>query len=192
MRIEFTGRQTEVPGPLRKLGERRLAKLARVLPGITRAHVVLSTDRHRQVAEVNVGSPHLDLAAREASADFGASLAAAFEKLERQARHRLGKRLDRKRRGGSDRAVRLRARAAYAPPAPASSRLREREDGAEPSRRVIRARRIVLRPMSLEEAAMELEQRAEGFLLFRDTETERVGVLYRRKDGHLGLLEPEA
>jgi putative sigma-54 modulation protein len=46
--------------------------------------------------------------------------------------------------------------------------------------------------MSLEEAALELEQRAEGFLLFRDADTERVGLLYRRKDGHLGLLEPEA
>ena len=65
---------------------------------------------------MNVGSPHLDLAAREASADFGSSLAAAFEKLERQARHRVGKRLDRKRRGGSPRAVRLRARAAAVPP----------------------------------------------------------------------------
>jgi putative sigma-54 modulation protein len=194
MRIEFTGRQTEVPAPLRRLGERRLAKLARVLPGITRAHVILKTDRHRQVAEVNVGSPHLDLAAREASADFGSSLAAAFEKLERQARHRVGKRLDRKRRGGSERAVRLRARAALAPPPSAipSARGGDGHGGAEPAPRVIRSRRIALRPMSVDEAVLELAQRAEGFLLFRDASTERVGLLYRRPDGNLGLLEPEA
>ena len=99
MRIEFTGRKTEVPEPLRKLGERKLQKLARVLPGITRVHVILSVDRHRQVTEVNVRSPRLDLAAQEAGADFKASIAAAFEKITRQAQHHVGKRLDRKRRG---------------------------------------------------------------------------------------------
>jgi putative sigma-54 modulation protein len=184
MRIEFTGRQTEVPEPLRRLGERKLSKLARVLPGITRAHVILSVDRHRQVAEVNVRSPRRELAAREASADFGASLAAAFEKLHRQAQHHLGKRLDRKRRGGSERAARGRERAATPrPPAPGD---------LEPARRVVRPRRVPLRPMSVDEAAVELDRRAEGFVLYRDAATERMSVLYRRKDGHLGLLEPEA
>jgi putative sigma-54 modulation protein len=185
MRIEFTGRQTEVPDPLRRLGERKLAKLARVLPGITRTHVILSTDRHRQVAEVTVRSPHLELVAQEATADFGASITAAFAKLERQAQHHLGKRLDRKRRGGSPRAQTLRARAARPRPRPEPPR------DLEPAPRVIRSRRP-LRPMSVDEAAQELERRAEGFVLFRETGSERVNVLYRRKDGHLGLLQPEA
>jgi putative sigma-54 modulation protein len=184
MRIEFTGRQTEVPEPLRRLGERRLNKLARLLPGITRAHVILSTDRHRQVAEVNVRSPHLDLAAQEASTDFGASITAAFAKLERQAQHHVGKRLDRKRRGGSPRAQTLRARATK--PRPESPR------DLEPVPRIVRSRRVALRPMSLDEATLELDRRAEGFVLFRAPDSERLNVLYRRQDGRLGLLEPEA
>jgi putative sigma-54 modulation protein len=190
MRIEFTGRQIEVPEALRRLGERWLKKLERVLPGITRAHVILSTERRRQVAEVTVRSPHLDLAAQQASPDLGSSLSAAFEKLERQARHRVGKRLDRKRRGGSERAVRLRTRAASggigALPRP------EARPGEPSPPRVIRARRVALRSLSVDAAALELERRAEGFLLFRQEGSERVGLLYRRKDGHLGLLEPEA
>jgi putative sigma-54 modulation protein len=185
MRIEFTGRKTEVPEPLRKLGERKLSKLARVLPGITRAHVILSTDRHRQVAEVNVRSPRLDLAAQEASADFGASLAAAFDKLTRQAQHRVGKRLDRKRRGR--------------PAAPAVGRPRTGavvaegvRRAAEPTRRIYGIRRVALKPMTAEQAALEMDRKGEAFVLFRDAATGRLLVLHRRKDGFLGLLEPEA
>jgi len=183
MKIEFTGRQTEVPEPLRRLGERRLSKLARVLPGITHAHVILSTDRHRQMAEVNVRSPRLDLAAQEASADFGASLAAAFDKLTRQAQHRVGKRKDHKRRGrpaGS--AGRPRTEA----PVPETVRA---PSGAPP--RAIRLRRVALKAMTAEEAVLELDRRGEGFVLFKDTPTGRLHLLHRRKDGHLGLLEPK-
>ena len=59
MRIEFTGRQTEVSPELRALTERKLRKLERVLHGISDVHVVLASDKHRQIAEVSVHSPHL-------------------------------------------------------------------------------------------------------------------------------------
>ena len=60
------------------------------------------------------------------------------------------------------------------------------------SSRVIRTRRSAVKPMTLDEAALELEARGDGVLVFRDAATERVSVLFRRKDGHLGLVEPEA
>jgi ribosomal subunit interface protein len=101
MTIEFTGRKTEVPEALRRLGARKLARIARLLPGLTRAHVVLKADRRRQAAEVSVHSRHLELTAQEAGPDLGLSLAAAFEKLERQARDYVGKRIDRRRRSAA-------------------------------------------------------------------------------------------
>ena len=177
MKIEFTGRKTEVPEALRKLGERKLSKLLRVLPGITRAHVILSTDRRRQVAEVNVRSPRLDLAAQEASADFGASIAAAFDKLARQAQRRVGKRLDQKRRG----------RPPGAAPGPET-----KGNLAEAPRRAIRVSRVKVPSMTTDEAAVVLARPGEAFVLFRDALTSRLRVLHRRKDGLLGLLEPEA
>lgn len=184
MKIEFTGRKTEVPEPLRKLGERKLAKLARVLPGITRAHVILSTDRHRQVAEVNVRSPHLDLAAQEATADFGASIAAAFDKLTRQAQHRVGKRLDLKRRG--------RGLAAPRRPARAEAAGGEAKGGrGEAPRRAIRTSRVKVPSLTFDEAVLALARPGEAFVLYRDAGTSRLLVLHRRPDGHLGLLEPE-
>ena len=56
---------------------------------------------------------------------------------------------------------------------------------------MIRNRRRAVKPMTLDEAALELETRAEGVLVFRDAGSERMRILYRRKDGHLGLIEPE-
>jgi putative sigma-54 modulation protein len=176
MRIEFTGRHVEVPEPLRRLAERKLAKLSRFLPRITWAHVTLSSNRHREAVEVTVNSPRGDLVAREATGDVSSSLIAAFDKLEHQARHQAGKRLDRKRRPSTLRAL---AGGLAAEPPP---------DG----RRVIRRGRLAVKPMTLEEAVLEVDRREEGFLVFRDAATERVHVLYRRKDGHLGLIEPGA
>jgi putative sigma-54 modulation protein len=57
---------------------------------------------------------------------------------------------------------------------------------------VIRTRRLAVKPMTVEEAALELGTRGDGVLVFRDATTERVNVLYRRKDGNLGLIEAEA
>ena len=178
MRVEYTGRHLEVPPEIRRLGDRKLRKLERVLPGITDVRVILSTDRHRQVAEVSVHSRHLDLTATEASADHALSLSTAMDKLTRQAEKRVGK--QRVRKGGA-RAASLRTIAA-AGSVPAEER----------GPRVIRSRRFVAKPMTVEEAAIEVGASAEGVLVFRDAATERVNVLYRRKDGNLGLIEPEA
>ncbi len=152
--------------------------------------MVLSTDRHRQVAEVNVRSPHLDLLAREAGPDFGISLAAVFEKLERQARHQVGKLIDRKRRAGAARRREARARSARAESGlrgrPGRGRPRPLGDG------VLRPRRVVPPPMSLDQATAELGRRAEGFVLFKDATAGRLRLLFRGPDGRPGLLEPEA
>ncbi len=180
MKIEFTGRQTEVPPAVRRVAERKLAKLGRLLPSLTRAHVTLSAERHRQVAEVSVHSRRLDLAAIEATPDAASSVANAIEKLLRQAEKQRTR--IRERKGGAS--PRLSPLAEAPPP---------NGDGGEPSApRVIRARRAAVKPMTLEEAALEMDGRADGVLVFRDAATERVNVLFRRKDGNLGLIEPEA
>jgi hypothetical protein len=109
-------------------------------------------------------------------------LAAAFDKIERQARHHVGKRLDRKRRGGAARPSRGR-RPSIAP---------SEEAPSGPAARGPRPRRIVVRPLTVSQAALELPRRAEGFVLFLEARTKRLNVLYRRPDGQLALIEPEA
>jgi putative sigma-54 modulation protein len=181
MTIEYTGRQTEVPQRLKALAERKLRKLARTLRGITHVHVTLSADKHRKIAEVSVHSPHLDLTATEQSADLGASLATVLDKLTRQAQRQLGKRRERKRRVAPG-AQALRAAGTPGAEAP----------GRDVAPRVIRSRRVPVKPMTVDEAALEVGQSRDGLVIFRDALTERVSVLYRRRDGNLGLIEPEA
>ncbi len=175
MKIEFTGRQTGVPDEVRRLAERKLQKVGKLLPSLTRAHVILSADKHRQVAEVSVHSRQLDLAAVDVTTDPRLSVSGAIEKLLRQAQRQRAKRRERK---GS-------ASPRLAPVAPERG-----GDGQAP--RVVRSRRVAVKPMTLEEAALEMGGRADGVLVFRDAATERVGVLFRRRDGNLGLIEPEA
>ena len=177
MQIEYTGRHTEVTPALRKLVERKLAKLVKVLHGITRVHVILTSDKHREIAEVTVHSPHLDLAAVEESGDFATSLATVVDRLTRQAQKHVGKVRQRKRRSTRGSPV---WSGVITPGA---------GDGG---RRVVQSRRFVAKPMTVDEAVLEVDATADGLVVFRDAETEKLSVLYRRKDGNLGLIEPEA
>lgn len=176
MTIEYTGRHTQVPESLKALAERKLRKLSRVLPGITHVHVILNVDKHRKIAEVSIHSRNLDLTASQATSDLGTSIATVIDKLTRQAQRRRGKIHERKRRD--------------APRSPAPRAPEATETAQAP--RVIRSRRFVVKPMTVDEAVLEVGQSREGLVVFRDATTERVTVLYKRKDGNLGLIEPEA
>jgi ribosome hibernation promoting factor len=176
MKIEFTGRQTEIPNEVRRLVERKLLKVAKVLPGLTRAHVILTADKHRRIAEVSAHSRRVDLSAIEVSTSPRLSLSNALEKLLRQAQRQHDKRRYRK---GASSPRRMETPGVAASP----------EDGTP--RLVVRRRRLAVKPMTLDEAALEVEEQADGVVVYRDASTERVRVLYRRKDGNLGLIEPE-
>lgn len=176
MRIEYTGRHAAVPEEVRRLAERKLGKVAKLLPGITDVHVVLASDKHRQIAEVSLHSPHLTLTAARESGDIATALSTAIDTLARQAQRHVGK-LRARKRNGKDRGGSLSA-----------SGLGTQERLP----RVIRSRRFVAKPMTIEEATLEIGASDVAFLVFRDAATERFSVLYRRKDGNLGLIEPGA
>lgn len=180
MEIEYTGRHTEVPAPLKSLAERKLRKLERLLGGATHAHIVLAGSGRSRSAEVTLQSRRLTLAAREQNAEPATALAAALEKLARQVHRHLGKR--RRRKGGTP--LVLGAPATAAPPA--------RAPRAADGPRIIRSRRGLAKSMLVEDAARVVQANEEGFLVFRDVETARLSVLFRRTDGNLGLFEPEA
>jgi putative sigma-54 modulation protein len=178
MKIDYTGRQTEITAETRRIAEQKLAKVAKLLPSITRAHVILTADKHRRVAEVSVHSRQLDLSAVEVSTNPRLSIASAIDKLIRQVDHERTKRRVRK--------------GAASPRLSGPSGIERGGDEVPAGPRVIRSRRNAVKPMTLDEAALEMDGRGDGILVFRDAGTERVTVLFRRKDGNLGLIEPEA
>ena len=181
MVVEFTGRQVEIAPAVRALAERKIGKLSRVLPGITHARVIVGAEKRRRRVEVTVHSPLVDLVANEVAADIEAALAAVFDKLTEQAKRGKAKRREAKRRTPT------------APPV--TDQRAGRADVQEPAwdgrPRIIRNRRFAAKPMTLEEAARLVGSNGDGVLVFRDAATRRISVLFRRRDGNLGLIEPE-
>jgi ribosome hibernation promoting factor len=181
MVVEFTGRQVEIAPAVRAQAERKIEKLAKVLPGITHVRVVLGAEKRRHRAEVTVYSPLADLVANVRANDAAAALGAVFDKLTEQV-----KRVKTRRRE----APRRKMARGVAPARPAPTPPAEVPGDRRPQ--VIRSRRFVVKPMTLEEAALLMGSNGDGVLVYRDARTKRISVLFRRRDGNLGLIEPEA
>lgn len=182
MNIHITGRQVDITPPLKSYTESRLNKLGRFINGITDIHVTLSVEKYRQIAEINVhSSGNTYLKAVEESTDLYLSIAQAIEKLEHQAKKQQEKRIGKRRR-----APRREPSATLEVLAPSEG---GPEDGMP---RVIESRRFPIKPLSLEEAVVAIEDQSAEFLVFRNASSDRVNVLYKRPDGNYGLIDPGA
>jgi ribosome hibernation promoting factor len=184
MRLELTGRHLAITPAMRALVEARLEyTLKRLNDHAVSAHVVLTRERARIHAEVTLHARRERFLHAEATGqNVELAINAAADKVDHQVQKMKGKRDGRKRRGPS--AVKAGAPAPEAATAPRSA--------PRPRRRIIRARQYAVKPMSVEDAAMEIDGAADGFIVFRNSATDTVTVLFRRADGNLGLIEPEA
>jgi putative sigma-54 modulation protein len=184
MRLDITGRHVEITPALRQLIERRLEKIERLLnDSVLSAKVILTLEKYRHRAEVIVHArgDHILRGLGEGNA-WPLSLRQAGVKLEQQASKVKGKWTENKR---SETGRRVPGGVRAAEPAGVLGT-------AEPAPpRVVRATRYAIKPMSIEDAALRLEGSAESFIVFRNADTDTVGILYRRKDGNLGLIEPD-
>jgi putative sigma-54 modulation protein len=180
MRLELTGRHVEISPDLRKQVEKRLAKLDRLLEGgIVSVQAVLTLEKYRHLSEftVHTRGDHF-LHGVGSTNTWTSSIADAIEKITQQLAKVKGKWQERKRRAAPRRLM----------PAPAVSPPLPDEPTA---RRVHRVRRYAVKPMTVDEAALAIVSGDDTFLVFRNAATDAVSVLYRRKDGHFGLIEPE-
>jgi putative sigma-54 modulation protein len=183
MKIEITGRQIEVTPALREFATEKLRKLEKLLDGPLDVHVVLAVEKHRHVAEIQVKSRTAVFSGTEETGDLYASIGEVAEKLERQALKHKEKVTGRKRREGT--------RAAEAAVA-LEGRVEGPASGAEDlPARIIRSERYRLKPLTPEDAVLELEATGEDMIVYRDSATYRVNVVYRRKDGNFDLVDPE-
>jgi putative sigma-54 modulation protein len=193
MRLELTARHFAIPAPVRKLAEERIARVLRPLnDSAVSAQVVITRDKTRFHAEVTLHARGEHFLHGEAiGRDAQTALGAAIDKVERQVLKLKSKWTERKRQAISP------AKAASATPRPErgaavfGTGLEQRDNGGQPLR-IIRARRYAVKPMSVDEAAIEVADGRDAFLVFRNSSTEEINVLFRRADGNLGLIEPEA
>jgi ribosome hibernation promoting factor len=183
MAVECTGRNIEVTPSLRSFAEERARRLERHLGGPAKVRIVLSHEKHRYGAEIIATHRRRRWTAVEETPDLKAALAAAFEKIDTQAKKHSEKMRDRKLRVA---------------PAPGKRKAGEALEPVRPEppssgdgHRIVRTGALPAKPMSVEEAALQIEASRQEFLVFRDSSSEKVSVLYKRRDGDLGLIVPE-
>jgi len=192
MRLELTARHFAIPAPVRKLAEQRLGRVLRPLnDSALSAQIVVTKEKSRFHAEVTLHARGEHFLHGEATGrDAQSALKSSIDKIDRQVQRLKGKWTERKRQGISA------SKAASAAPRPEKGAavfgtgLEVRDNGGQ--MRIIRARRYAVKPMSVDEAAMEVADGRDAFLVFRNSSTEEINVLFRRADGNLGLIEPEA
>jgi putative sigma-54 modulation protein len=176
MRLDITGRHVEITPAVRQLIATRLGRLERMLnDAAVSAIITLTKEKYRVRTEIalHTKGDHVLRGNGEGNA-LPLSVRMATEKIEQQAQKLKGKWDGRKRQGAGSRVVVQTPREAGAP-------------------RIVRATRYAVKPMSIEDAALRVDggDGGETFIVFRNAETDAVSILYRRKDGNLGLIEPD-
>ena len=179
MRLQVKGRNVEVSDSIREYAERKLGKLDRLLNDLTTVELELAVERNpsiaeNQVAEATIFTKGPVLRAREASGDMKASIDQLTEKLMRQVKHYRESRQDHRRPRG---------------PAIADPGGFVTEDGAEPQ--IVKTKQFAVKPMSAEEAVLQLELVGHDFFVFQNADSSDVNVVYRRRGGGYGLIEPQ-
>ena len=179
MRLQVKGKNVEVSDSIRRYAEEKMKKLDRQLHELTQVELELSVEKNpsiaaNQVAEVTVWTKGPTLRVTEASTDMKASIDQLTEKLLRQVEHYRGKRRGRQVRGNG------------IPPGGPMSIPEEEQRGPE----IVKTKQFSVGPMSAEEAALQLELVGHDFFVFRNDESSEINVIYRRRDGGYGLIEP--
>lgn len=174
MNVHYTARQTDLTPEVRQYCEKRLKALEKLLGSVLEVDIILAGVRSRNRAELHVRDKGAGYVVVEETPEMTNSLNLAFDALERKIRKEREKFRERKRRKGRER------KDLVLPPEP-----------EEPERRVLRSPHFSLKPMSVDEAVLQLDLKNREVFVFRKEGSEKWAVLFRRKDGHIGLVEPE-
>ncbi|MCS7259572.1 MAG: ribosome-associated translation inhibitor RaiA [Anaerolineae bacterium] len=185
--VVLKSRNMEIPEALRTYIEKRASKLDRYLPDITEVRIDLSVQKtrssqDRQVAQITVRSNGVILRAEERADEMSVAIDAVLEKMYRQIARYKGKRLNRWQGQGPGRVD------SEMPPL-AEEVLEELAE--EEERRIVRVKRFFVSPMTEEEAIEQMELLGHDFFIFYNPNQGMLKVLYRRRDGNYGLLEPQ-
>lgn len=176
MIMNYTGKNMEVTDALKDVTEKKLGKLDKYFQKDIQGNVTFSTEKNRKIIEVTINLPGTILRAEESSDDMYASIDKAVDVLERQIRKHKTKL---QKRYQNNETIRFE----NVVPLPIE------DDGIRP--KLVRRKKFGLKPMSAEEAILQMELLRHNFFVYMDAESEDISVVYRRKDGNYGLIEPE-
>jgi len=183
MQISVTFKNIDPSEPLKSYVQNKLDKLDKLLDNPAEANVVLSVEKIRHIAEIKIIGDRLNINCREKTGDMYSSIDMALDKLEKQIKKSKQK-IRNHRQGGRSSETRDRQLLAEDLPNQPAAML---DESGQPQ---IRVQNIDFKPMDVEEASLQMELVPDNFIVFTNSITNRVNVLYRRKDGDLGLIQP--
>lgn len=175
MKFNIKGLNLSLYESMKERIEKKLGKLSKFFPAETTADVTLSTQKDNKTIEVTIPVKGGLIRAEETSDDFNASLDSVLEVLERQIRRHRTKLIDRT-QGAESFASLFEAEA-------------EVED--EETIKIEKVKKFDFKPMDAEEACLQMDLLGHSFFVFKDAETGETCVVYKRKNGTYGLIEPE-
>lgn len=174
MNINYTARHTNITPEIKKYCDKRVRHLEKILGNPIDADIIVSIEKYRNKVEINVKSKGIALNVAEETHDMLSSLGLGFDRIEKRVKKEREKLRERKRRKSREREI-------YSPAVGMD----------EARKRVIRSEDYSLKPLSLEEALLQFDlDRKKEVFVWRRRDSEKWAVLYRRKDGHYGLIEP--
>jgi putative sigma-54 modulation protein len=175
MIVHFTARQTELTADTKALCEKRLQALEKLLGSVIEVDLIISVEKYRHKAEIHVKAKGASLVVVEETNDLQSALNLAFESLGKKVKKEREKWREKKRRLGRERKS--------FPESPA--------EAEAPAPRVVRSEDYSLKPMLLEEALLQFDLEKRDVFLFRKFGSEKWALIFRRRDGNYGLVEPE-
>lgn len=187
MATEISGRNYEIPPDVRDMVEKKLAKIEeRLFDDVIDVRVVLQVEKYRNICEILMaGKEHDVKTVQESDESMQDAINSAIDHLKRQAQKNRKKIRDHHRKEGNGR----KAVTEWAVQVLEPAQLREETEQRAP--RIVKTNNIAIRPMSIEEAALRLDDSKNEFIVFRDIDNDKVSVIYKRRDNNLGLISPE-
>ncbi|HWR38637.1 MAG TPA: ribosome-associated translation inhibitor RaiA [Patescibacteria group bacterium] len=177
MAVTVRGRNVEITPPLKDYVAKRVGKISKYFETLDEITAILTVEKGRHIVEVTVPLNGMLLRGEEATSDMYTSVDLVIEKLEKQI-EKYKTKLSRKLRQGAFKMVEM--------PAGAAQGIEVSEET-----RVVKTKRFAVKPMAVDEAIMQMNLIHHDFFVFTNSDTEDVNVIYRRKDGNYGLIEPE-
>lgn len=174
MNLVISGKNLDITEGLRSAIEEKIGKLERYFTDTTEVHVTLSTEKNRQKIEITIPMKGSIIRAEEVSSDMYVSIDLVEEVIERQLRKYKNKLIDKEQNA-----------------AHLSQSFIEADDFEDEDIQIIRTKKFAMKPMDPEEACVQMELIGHNFFVFRNSETDEVNVVYKRKGNTYGLIEPE-
>ncbi|MEY8303875.1 ribosome-associated translation inhibitor RaiA [Anaerosalibacter bizertensis] len=176
MKIKITGKNMDITDALKEITFKKIGKLDKYFQEDVDTNVTFSVEKNRQIIEVTINLPGTILRAEEYSDDMYNSIDKAVDVLEGQIRKYKTKLQKRYQNGETIRFENIE-------PMP--------KPKEEDIPKLVKVKRFAMKPMDAEEAILQMELLRHNFFVFMNGETDEVNVVYKRKDGNYGLIEPE-